>query len=63
MELVWPFVPAALANRIEVGTVLAAEAQDKALALDVELSRPLEPHSESIVGLGAAVNLLCLRAS
>jgi hypothetical protein len=58
MELVGPLVPTALSRGVEVSAVLAAETQGESLALSVELGRPGEPHPRSIVGLGAAVNLL-----
>ena len=58
MQLVGPLVTTALVRGVEVRAVLAAEAQGKSLALSVELGRPGKPHPSSIVGLGAAVNLL-----
>ena len=63
MLLVGPLVAAALVGGIEVGAVLAAEAQRELLALGVEFRRPGKPHASSIVGLSAGVNLLCSAAS
>ncbi|HEX4460522.1 MAG TPA: hypothetical protein VIA18_21235 [Polyangia bacterium] len=48
----------ALARRVEMRAILAAEAEGEALALSVEFGRPRKPHHRSIVGLGVAVNLL-----
>ncbi|HWE28392.1 MAG TPA: hypothetical protein VHB97_10340 [Polyangia bacterium] len=58
MQLVGPFVTTALARRVEMRAILAAEAEGEALALSVEFGRPRKPHHRSIVGLGVAVNLL-----
>lgn len=59
MLLVRPLVAAALVARVEVGAVLAAEAQAVGLAFGVELGRSRQLHSPSMCGPGAAVNLLC----
>lgn len=63
MELVGPFVTTALLARVEMRAILAAKAQVEALALDLEAGRTGQSHTCSIVGLSAAVNLLCSQKS